>query len=525
MKEIIFNPVDFKTIVSNSRSVTYSDTGLIFEPNGSCLISVDSVVGVKLYFKRLNGSDGKIIINNIQFLIPPNKEFEIKISINNISILKDSNTIGKILLTKIIGLDFKSDCDWNVIIKSIGESKGLKVSDQCLTASEYAVIVNGDNVEYLETFPFNCYKREFGKIKFLYNCKIIDIKLKNQFYKPELLKSFGIEPIKIDEVITITSNYTINKNINTNIVNDKYDLSNYLLQRKIDKNNNLIEASKEELYFLTALSIGELIIIQSSLSNILDKYSKINLLPYYSYSSYPGEKEFVKSFCKTIFTNNKYCLLDSPILGKVEYPKNKEDFSSLLWIGGLMKRNIKLVEPYLVSELVNNEKPEYSNYVVLNTKVRILKKRTFLNNLIEFKKMLLEISKNYTIIIMGEKSNQKNHNDENIFCCYDYIKDIFNDKFIDLTFEIDPNNRFSNIENLKKDCTIMHYSKLVISFGVGGSFVLASSVANKTIALVDLNKEELSKLNEIYKNSNRTSYFTNEFVFIKRVKDFLNIKG
>ena len=200
MKETIFYPSEFKTLITSSRSVSVTESGLVFEPNGLCILNLNnSFINPRLYFKRLRGCDGKININNIDYLIPPTKELEVSLG-NEICINKFPNHIGKCLLTKVVVM--QQDIIWGDILKALGEVKGIHLQNECLTASEYSVIFNGDNVEEIETFPLNCYKREGNKIKFLYNCRIINIKLKKIINKENKFFSFdGSSRINILENI------------------------------------------------------------------------------------------------------------------------------------------------------------------------------------------------------------------------------------------------------------------------------------------------------------------------------------
>lgn len=84
------------------------------------------------------------------------------------------------------------EMDWGIIIKTCGGSKGLKVTNGILYASEGATLDSASKVDSIETEPSNVTKISGDKIKFIYPCQVLSIVL-NEAYIPKDCKYINLQ--------------------------------------------------------------------------------------------------------------------------------------------------------------------------------------------------------------------------------------------------------------------------------------------------------------------------------------------
>jgi hypothetical protein len=197
--------------------------------------------------------------------------------------------------------------------------------------------------------------------------------------------------------------------------------------------------------------------------------------------SYRKNSLHYKNFCINYV---KYILSDYTVLESGdEVPDRKWEYNSHYIDRILTNSDVRgLFKTKFSSGLVNNE---YSNYVVLFTKVRDYQKGNF--NMISkrfYEKLNLINSK---IILLGERKvhydgEYRHHGEEKIYSLYnDYITNINPEKIIDLTQEDYTESNF-NLESIINDLTLISNSKQMIMIGNGG-FWCTSLFTDKLISL------------------------------------------
>lgn len=141
---------------------------------------------------------------------------------------------------------------------------------------------------------------------------------------------------------------------------------------------------------------------------------------------------------------------------------------------------------------------EVGKYIVLTTKVREFSKPLFEEMKVKLTPALQSLAAHHKIVILGEREVQRTKeyeaecNRQTVFGIYEYLVSILpSDRVVDLTIPalgIIP----STMSQFQQDCLIMKEAEAVVTFGMGGNFWIATSVA-KTIGLrVDSELERLS---------------------------------
>lgn len=205
---------EFKKYISSHRSCSFTTQGCVLSPRNS-LLSLDlSFIEYDcqctLQFKRRSGN-GKMVIKangkgnaatarattlqGITVTLGEDKKLEV---------LRVKDCSGELILCSIdvqrIGPEPESEpksepksepnskpkpkppvvivpeeMDWGTVIKMCGGSKGLKLSNEILYASEGAILKDGSKITSVETEPPNVTKRVGKKIQFIYPCQVLSI--------------------------------------------------------------------------------------------------------------------------------------------------------------------------------------------------------------------------------------------------------------------------------------------------------------------------------------------------------------
>jgi len=204
------------------------------------------------------------------------------------------------------------------------------------------------------------------------------------------------------------------------------------------------------------MGLGDIIISHSQLWSIKNRYKKIYV------SRRPGW-EFQKEFMELIFTDPKFIIVEENKTQKFERQKFLHQFGNPL-------PDQKIFVPVLCTYDYSDIK---NTYIVISTKVRGYR----IDRWKELKpiliKNLLGLSKKYSIMLIGEKTIYEGKPEDPIYTIYDDLKN--NLPIIDNTS--DDLLPFS-IDNIKKDCSLMHYAKKTICVGRGGNVILAYAVAD-----------------------------------------------
>jgi len=200
---------ELKTYVSSHKLCNFITDGCILKPRNSMLLLDFSSVSncdseCTLQFKRRSGNGRMVIRSNgtasrataraitVQGVKTPlgeNKQVEI---------LRVMDCSGDLILC---GVNFDKakkpqpapaqteptiilpqEAEWNTILKFCKGSKGLKISNDILYASEGAVLNDAAKISQVETEPPNVTKREGKKLKFIYPCQVLSIVINDDSY-------------------------------------------------------------------------------------------------------------------------------------------------------------------------------------------------------------------------------------------------------------------------------------------------------------------------------------------------------
>lgn len=146
-------------------------------------------------------------------------------------------------------------------------------------------------------------------------------------------------------------------------------------------------------------------------------------------------------------------------------------------------------------------------YIVVTTKARCLKKKTFYPLSIQLWSTLRELSKKYKIVVMGERtveiSKEYKDHTSNIFGIYEQIiSNIPPDRIVDLTVPA-LGITVPDFNKIQQDCLIMKEAKVVITLGIGGNFWLSAAVAN-TLGF----RDDFDKVTDLITNPDYPTVFT-----------------
>ncbi len=227
------------------------------------------------------------------------------------------------------------------------------------------------------------------------------------------------------------------------------------------------------------IGIGDLVYIKGLLDLTKDRFSCINISPNMAlFNGRPKYKPFVMELMGMLFKPPFY-----NITMDQSYP-----FKSIVDMWRQLK--IKPRKPNVASILCEGELPKglhSGKYIVINTKVRALKKNAYRAFQPKLFKLLRSIGK-HKIVLLGEReieftNEYKNLGHKNIYCIYrDLVDYLPSNKIVDLTISklgITP----PNMKKFKHDCNIMHHAHRVIQIGGGGSFCVSSAIS-KLICII-----------------------------------------
>lgn len=275
---------------------------------------------------------------------------------------------------------------------------------------------------------------------------------------------------------------------------------------------NKIVKAKNVLKAKINLGLGDIIYTKALLDRTHDNYNKIYLSPNKTILNTYRDGDivfynFCKNFMKLIFDNSIYTITDDQSYPQM-MPHQYKEYKT------------EPIKPSLVTYLCDSQYvlPNgllEDNYIVITTKVRALDislyeqlvKSGFWNNV----KLL---SNKYKLVVIGEREIGENKEYKNIsrsvYSVYDdIVKHIGKDNIIDLTIP-ELGKTSPSIDNIKVDCSIMNKASYVITIGIGGNFVLSTSVAKNTICYGEkVGSVIVENLYETNKDKNPTVFLSN----------------
>lgn len=263
------NGLDIKPYIISQMNCRPAASGYVMEPiNSNLFIDLNSFTGdikASIFFKRISGN-GKVKINHIYTDVLSKESHQIDLDIisnKKLEILREQDSIGKVIITSIKIINVKSIDDkyqfttniqektlkehsqnWKHLLIKSGNVRGIKLVDDKLYASEGAQIQHANIIELLETEPPQSFVIS-DVIKFVFACEIKSVYFKAEFQNningtENKFKHFTKPPII--KTNSIVSNNI--PNIQLNSINNMTSL----------RNNNIIYDS-----FISGLKPGLLI--------------------------------------------------------------------------------------------------------------------------------------------------------------------------------------------------------------------------------------------------------------------------
>lgn len=224
------------------------------------------------------------------------------------------------------------------------------------------------------------------------------------------------------------------------------------------------------------IGLGDIIYVKAMFDAIPGRYSQVRLKFHreiiQSYKFDPNYNQFLDEIGSLFFSEPPYVLTDEPGI----------PFYGLVSI--CQDNNIIPVRPRLQHLLCKGQPLEVDEeYIVIVTKVRYLSRHLLDNKVMEMWKVINKLSTKYKVVILGEREVQmhlgyQEIGSNDVYSIYDSIKtNVPANRIIDLSI---PALGISspNLSQIQQDCLIMNKAKFVVTLGIGGSFCMATAVAN-----------------------------------------------
>jgi hypothetical protein len=226
------------------------------------------------------------------------------------------------------------------------------------------------------------------------------------------------------------------------------------------------------MHITTAIGIGDLLYLKSSLDHIKSRHQEIKIYPATGLIKWAQRNDdyanFINDLCQLLFSEPPYQLADTG-----------PEFKSMVEVFG--DHVMQVIKP-TIPQLCSGQSLEIEPYLVITTKVRYFPKR----DLKPLWNILNQLP--YKIVILGEREVEMNHeyrndnrNEATVYSIYpELIQFLQADKCIDKTI---PSLGITspNISNYRQDCLIMSEAKAMITLGIGGNFTTGMAVSKKLI--------------------------------------------
>lgn len=259
-----------------------------------------------------------------------------------------------------------------------------------------------------------------------------------------------------------------------------------------------------------AIGLGDAIYIAAAINKVKHMYDNIYINASKDFATiYKNNtlySDFYINFIKILFTDPKII-----IQSERQFPYIPTET--------LINNHFPPTIPRFISELTDQKYTiSEKEYIVVTTKVRQLKYDLYSNIKHKLINQLNKLSKKYKIVIIGEKEVEMNTE----YQAYgnDYIYSIYNDlllleNIVDCTV---PKLGITSpeIENIKKDCSIMNKARSVITLGCGGNFALALATANN---LSSFRTDNYLFIDKMLTNNQQLNTTKDLSLFIKRLEE------
>ena len=261
---------------------------------------------------------------------------------------------------------------------------------------------------------------------------------------------------------------------------DRFDPPTETVYARTSQSIDIIPYSKPIYKVTINMGIGDMIhargILDAQKQNFKNVYISPNMNSYTTARQpKPEHIQFTQKLFEYLF-KDPYYIIHPP---NSPFPQRSEFlFHSL--------DNLPLIKPELSDELCEGKRLNIGKYIVISTRVRDIPRKEY-NELIKprFLEILKLLSDEYKIVLIGERHLVKylEHdillNRDTMFLLYDdIINNISDDKIIDLTFDNVDELHDDHFTRLKQECLYMRNAVWNITFGIGGSFCMATAVGN-----------------------------------------------
>jgi hypothetical protein len=172
---------DIRHYILSSRSCNLTQNGVIIKPTiGQITFKFSNSTKRILKIKRMPGSDGTIIVDGVNYQLPPNRITDIEVG-NIVKLIREKRTVGSIM---VVGFDLEKEPDpqvvnitesWTSLSSRFKDVKGIELNNSGLFASSGAYISGISEIDNIETEPPNSFVKKDDVIKFTYPCRIIRI--------------------------------------------------------------------------------------------------------------------------------------------------------------------------------------------------------------------------------------------------------------------------------------------------------------------------------------------------------------
>lgn len=273
------------------------------------------------------------------------------------------------------------------------------------------------------------------------------------------------------------------------------------------------------------LGIGDILFARSVLDAQSNRFDKVYISPDYNVyndTRQPNkkEREFTDKLLEMIFQPPYYHLEKERI---EEYPHRFcQTFSTI--------DGFPLVTPNISNVICEGTPLNIGPYITISTRVREMPIREYETRVKErFLNSILEISKHYKIVILGEQilADYKEHKilEGQVFTIYnDLIDTIPSDRILDLSFKDVKKIKEDRMKRFKQECLYMRDAEWNIVLGNGGNCCIAASIGNAIGHFSGANPKG-DYYNRMFDNGTDHTgvYYTKDIdKFIKKLSDIIN---
>lgn len=270
----------------------------------------------------------------------------------------------------------------------------------------------------------------------------------------------------------------------------------------------------KQLAHSICLGLGDLIMWRGYLDPVKHQYDSIKLAPNLDLlktyrDSRQTDLDFIMEFGKLLFSEPPY-----------SFSLEQHPFRFQLDMVEELKLDPQT--PHFPEILCKGEKlPVSEPYLVVNTKVRFLDHRKYINHFQHLGKILTELSGKYLIVVMGERQVERSfeyslgNNPNEIFSLYPFLMPYLPpERIVDITVPA-LGITLPNLNKIQQDCMVMRDAVSCINMGVGGSLSLAMASSK----VIGFRADQDPMANALFSKEHNNALVTRDWMlFIKRIQ-------